>query len=768
METSPVINRIAFVGDYAPRQCGIATFTADLCEAMADEFSDATLFVGAVNDRPEGYDYNDRVRFELEEKEIDSYRRAADFLNINNVEVVSLQHEFGIFGGNAGSHVLALLRELNMPIVTTLHTVLKEPNDTQRRVMEQLAQLSDRLVVMAHRGAEFLRTVYNVPMEKVDIIPHGIPDIPFIDPNFYKDQFGVEGKTVLLTFGLLSPNKGIEHVIEALPQILKEHPNVVYIVLGATHPNLIAHEGERYRLTLERLVEDKGVKKSVIFYNRFVTLDELKEFIGAADLYITPYLNPAQITSGTLAYTFGAGKAVVSTRYWHAEELLDEERGVLVPFADPGAISAAVNDLLADPNRRHAMRKNAYLLGREMIWPVVARRYMESFQKARARHTHLPRKAFARQTLENRAYQLPPFKLDHLFRMSDSTGILQHAVYNVPKYGQGYCTDDNARAFILTVMMEEIGGETGRLDELASSYLAFIWHALEEKSLRFRNFMGYTREWLEKKGSEDSHARAVWALGTALGRSRNQGFRNLCGQLFELTLPAVKHFTSPRAWAFALIAIHEYLRCFAGDRAVNATRDLLSNRLVELYNHSRDPGWEWFETSLAYDNAKLSHALILSGFWTANPEMLQIGLRTLKWLSTVQTSPAGHFAPVGSNGFYQKGGVCARFDQQPIEAHSMIAACLEAFRVTNDPFWSQEARRAFEWFLGRNDVGLPLYDSTSGGCYDALHADRVNQNQGAESSLAFYLSLAEMTLAQHIVSPGEAGPNEGMRSTLAV
>lgn len=752
MENKPTISRIAFVGDYVPRQCGIATFTADLCEAVAAEFPSVQCFVGAVNDRDGGYNYPDRVRFEINEKEIESYRRAADFLNINNVELVSVQHEFGIFGGPSGSHLLALLRDLNMPVVTTLHTILKEPNDQQRRVMGQLAQLSDRFIVMAQKGGDFLREIYNVPAEKIDLIPHGIPDIPFIDPNFYKDQFGVEGKTVLLTFGLLGPNKGIEYVIEALPGILEKNPNVVYIVLGATHPALIAREGESYRLGLERLAEARGVKKNVIFYNRFVTIEELKEFIGAADLYLTPYLNEKQITSGTLAYTFGAGKAVISTPYWHAQELLADERGVLVPFADSKAIAQAVNGLLANPTQRHAMRKSAYLLGREMIWPVVARRCMESFEKARAGRRHLPRKAFARQTLEHRAYQLPPFKLDHLFRMSDSTGILQHAVFNVPNYTEGYCTDDNARAFILTVLLEDLGGKTPHdLDQLATHYLAFLWNAFDRSSGRFRNFMSHSRQWLEEKGSEDSHCRALWAVGTALGRTKNHGYRNLCGVLFPLALPAVDEFTSPRSWAFTLIAIHEYLRCFSGDRAVNTARENLAKKLVQLYEQHSSDDWPWFETTAAYDNPKLSHALILTGYWTSQPEILDIGLKSLRWLAKIQTSDQGCFSPIGSNGFFEKGGTKARFDQQPVEAHSMISACHEAWRVTNDPFWLEEARRAFEWFLGRNDLGVPLYDSTTGGCCDALHSDRVNQNEGAESSLAFYLSLAEMNLAQNVV-----------------
>lgn len=750
---SPTIHNIGFIGDYVPRQCGIATFTHDVCEAIAAEFPESACFVGAVNDRVEGYDYPERVRFEINEREIDSYRRAADFLNINNVEVLSVQHEFGIYGGPAGSHLLALLRDVRMPVVTTLHTVLKEPNEAQRRVMGQLVQLSDRLVVMAEKGAQLLRDVYSVPGEKIDVIPHGIPDIPFIDPSFYKDQFGVEGKTVLLTFGLLSPNKGIEYAIQALPAILEKNPNVVYIVLGATHPNLVANEGEAYRLGLERLAESCGVKKNVIFYNRFVTLGELTEFIGAADIYITPYLNETQITSGTLAYTFGAGKAVISTPYWHAQELLAEERGILVPFKNADAIAAAVNELLENPARCTAMRKNAYMLGRGMIWPHVARLYMQSFERARAGRTQPARKSFAQQTLENRPYQLPPLKLDHLFHLSDGTGILQHARFNVPMYAEGYCTDDNARAFILTVLLDEFARKEPAHDvrALATRYLAFLVYAFDRATKRFRNFMSFDRQWLEKKGSEDSHARAVWALATAIGRSQNAGFRNLCGELFGQALKPIPKFTSPRAWAFTLLGIHEYLRRFSGDRAVNMARTRLTAKLMALHAQNASPDWEWFEEVLAYDNAKLPHALILSGYWTSQPAVLETGLKTLRWLCKVQTAGNGVFSPVGAPGSYRKGGARAWFDQQPLEAHATLSACLEAYRATNDPFWSSEAQRAFEWFLGRNALGAPLYDSSTGGCRDALHADRVNQNQGAESTLAFYLSLAEMQLAQNVI-----------------
>lgn len=747
MDQTTNTKHIAFLGDYIPRRCGIATFTADISEAIATAFPETQCIVGSVNDRPEGYEYPERVRFEIDEQDLDSYRRAAEFLNINNVEIVSVQHEFGIYGGPAGSHLLTFLREVRMPVVTTLHTVLREPNADQRAVMEQLDKLSARLIVMAERGRHLLESVYGIDPEKIDLIPHGVIDMPFIDSNFYKDVFGVEGKTVLLTFGLLSPNKGIEHVIDALPAILEQHPNIVYIVLGATHPHLLAHEGEAYRTKLERLAEERGVARHVIFHNRFVSIEELKEFIGAADIYLTPYLNEAQVTSGTLAYTFGAGKAIVSTPYWHAEELLAGERGLLVPFRDSSGIAAGVNHFLSNPTLMTAMRKRAWKAGREMIWPVVAQRYMESFERARASLSVPSTETVAVRKIRNENYPMPPLKLDHLIRMSDYTGIFQHAIYNVPNYHEGYCTDDNARAFIFTILAEKMDRPHPELRRLASSYLAFLWYAFDANTSRFRNFMNHHREWIERAGSEDSHARALWAVGTALGRSQEEGHRNLCALLFQRGLPPVARFSSPRAWAFALLAIHEYLRAFSGDRAVGQMRDLLAGQLVDLFRANAAPTWQWFERSVTYDNAKLSHALLLSGHWTSNGEMLEIGLSSLRWLLDAQTADGGHFAPIGCHGFWTRGGERARFDQQPLEAHAMVSACLEAHAITNDEFWGNAARRCFEWFLGRNDLGEPLYDATTGGCRDALLQDHLNQNQGAESSLAFYLAYAELTHA---------------------
>ncbi len=752
------IKRVAFVGNYLPRQCGIATFTTDLCESFAAAYGDTTCIAVPVNDTEAGYPYPPRVRFELTEKDIRSYRRAADFLNINNVDLVCLQHEYGIFGGRAGSHILALLQELRMPIVTTLHTILKEPNRDQLRVLREIAALSDRLVVMSERGATFLREVYQVSADKIDLIPHGIPDVPFVDSSFHKDLFGVEGKIVLLSFGLLSADKGIENVIGALPAILAKHPNVVYIIVGATHPHVLLHEGESYRLSLQWMAQEKGVEGQVIFYNRFVSLEELIEFISAADMYITPYLNAAQITSGTLAYTLGAGKAVISTPYWYAEEMLAEERGVLVPFHDPAAIASQVNDLIDNDARRHAMRKRAYLFGRSMTWPQVVTRYRESFERARSERRNFAGPSITARALDKSSGELPPLKLDHLRHMTDETGMLQHAVFTVPNYREGYTTDDNARALMVSALLEEAG--SGVAFDLASRYLAFVWFAFNTETGRFRNVMDYQRRWQEDSISDDSHGRTLWSLGTVLGRSTSLALHNMAGWMFEQALPAILNTTSPRAWAFALIGMHEYLRRFAGDRQANQVREELANRLLTMYKNNRTDEWRWFEDRLSYCNAALPHALIMSGKWIPHADMMQAGFESLDWLVKLHHSDpeGGHFVPIGSNGFYQKGGDRARFDQQPVEAQAMVSACLEAYKTATDKRWHKEARRAFEWFLGRNDLNIPIYDPTTGGCRDGLHPDRPNENQGAESTLAFLQSLMELRLAENTIQPTELQP----------
>ncbi len=749
MKTASNIRTIAFLGDYLPRKCGIATFTSDLLGAVAARHPQARCFAVPVNDISGCYRYPDVVRFEIEEQDLDSYRRAAGFLNSSNVDIVSVQHEFGIFGGPAGSHLLALLRELNAPVVTTLHTVLLKPNADQHRVMRKLIAYSTRLVVMTERGRTLLREVYQAPPAKIDLIPHGIPDVTFVAPDDYKDQFGVGGRKVLLTFGLLSPNKGIEHVLNALPDVLAEFPNLVYIVLGATHPHELRTRGEAYRLGLEAIVRKNKLENHVIFHNRFVDLKELTEFIGAADLYVTPYLDEAQITSGTLAYAFGAGKAVVSTPYWHAAELLRDQRGVLVPFADPRAIAREVSGLLRDGTRRNAMSENAYRLGRTMVWSNTAGLYMGSFEVARHQGATASRESVAVSGFGHRPHESPELNLDHLYQMTDSTGIFQHASFTAPNPSEGYCTDDNARALILAVFLGQLEEAPKRVPALATTYAAFLNDAFDPKTARFHNFLGIDRRWLDQQGSEDCHGRAIWALGTAVGRSPHGNSRMTAEQLFRQALPTVTDFTSPRAWAFSLIGIHEYLGRRKSDRLASDVREELTGRLMTIFDKVAGPGWTWFEEGLTYDNAKLAHALLVSGRATGQRRVYERGIQTLRWLVNVQTSQHGQLRPIGSNGFYKRNGARAHFDQQPIEAQTTVSACLEAYRATADPWWYEQAQCAFDWFLGWNDLGLELYARQTGGCRDGLHADRSNENQGAESMLAFLLSLAEMRLIQN-------------------
>ncbi len=754
MKTKPLSRRITFLGDYVPRRCGIATFTHSLFEAVAAGHPDAECTVAAVSDRPESYDYPPQVRIEFQQPDLDSYRAAGRELARCQPDVLCVQHEFGIYGGPAGSHLIALLKEVRMPVVTTLHTVLREPDAAQRHVMDELARLSDRLVVMAAQGAQILKDTYGIPASMIDVIPHGIPEVPFSGTRDFKQRLGLAGQRVLLTFGLIGPGKGIEHAIRAMPEIVARHPEATYVVLGATHPHLIAREGEKYRASLEQLAADLGVADRVIFHDRYATADDLREFIGATDIYLTPYLNEAQITSGALAQVFGAGRAVVSTPYWHARELLADDLGVLVPFRDPAAIAAAVNGLLDDPAALERTSRRAYEASRETLWPAVARSYLESFDRAKTSRRDRPSNFHSTWPQAPEPGKLPPVRLEHLNRMTDGTGIYQHAIFNVPNFHEGYCTDDNARAFILCHLLDEaavpVPAQKANLDLLATRYLAFLAAAFHGSTGRFRNFMNHERRWLEDFGSEDSHGRALWAVGSGAARSRNEGHRRLSAQLFERGLPAVLSFTSPRSWAFALLGSHEFEKARPRHPENRAIRDELVERLLARWNDCADDTWPWFESCVTYDNARLSQALILSG--RNHPRALEAGLKSLRWLAGHQHAPAGHFRPIGSNGFHEKDGERAVFDQQPVEAQAMVAACLEAFRATHDGFWWREARRAFEWFLGRNDLGIPLHDSTSGGCRDGLHHDRPNENQGAESTLAFQLALAELTAEEHALT----------------
>lgn len=735
------VARIAFLGNYLPRRCGIATFTTDLCRAVSTQAPNAECFAIAMNDTRDGYAYPAPVRFEIEASRRDQYDLAADFVNVNHVDVLCVQHEYGIFGGSYGRHVLPLLRQVRAPVVTTLHTVLTDPSQEQLEVMLELCRLSDRLVVMSQRAEEYLRDIYGVPEPKIHMIHHGIPDMPFVDPNYYKDQFGAEGRRLLLTFGLLSAGKGIEYAIEALPRVVAEFPDTLYIVLGATHPHVKNEQGESYRMMLQTRVRELQLEDHVLFQNRFVELSELCEYLGAADIYVTPYLNPAQIVSGTLAYSMGTGKAVVSTPYWYAEDMLAEERGRLVPFRNSDAIADVVIDMLTHETERHAMRKRAYLMGRAMIWPEVARAYLNVFDQARDDRSRAPRRLSIEETAPARSEPLPELNPKHLLTLTDSVGILQHANYSVPNPHFGYSTDDQARALIVAVKAALLRPEAADWDLLTSRYLSFLLYAFDSEVKRFSNFMDYQRAWTKHIATDDVHARAVWALAHVVAYSSNPGDRGMAMQLLDEAIPTTLAFSSPRAKAFSLLAIQTYLVRYSGASAFRREREELAGSLFSQFKENASEQWFWLEDELTYANARIPHALIEVGQWLPNQEMLDYGLHALSWLDEIQTGEDGQFVPIGSNGWFKRGGSRTRFDQQPIEAYTTLDACLTAYRITREDRWEHSARRAFDWFLGSNDLGLPLCDLRTGGCYDGLHPDRVNQNQGAEATLVWMLSL---------------------------
>lgn len=737
------LNRIAFIGNSLPRRCGIATFTTDLQQAVASSGADADTCIVAMNDHGDGYDYPRSVRCQIGDERLEDYARAADFLNEGRFDVVSLQHEFGIFGGEAGSHIMALLSRLTMPVVTTLHTVLSEPTPVQRRVMERIVDASARVVVMAEKAHHLLRTVYRLPADKIEVIAHGIPEFAFLEPDDAKARLGFSGRSVILTFGLLSPNKGIEVMIDAMPSILRRRPDAVYVVLGATHPNLVREQGEAYRASLMKRVRELGVEEHVVFLDQFVDQATLLGFISMCDVYVTPYLNEAQMTSGTLAYSFGLGKAVVSTPYWHAQELLADGRGILVPFGDAVAIGNEIAGLLTDDGRRQAMRLHAYASSRSMTWERTAKRYLAAFETARRGRVLSVVAGLTQARPSPRMAAPPEMETGHFLSMCDDTGLFQHAVHSVPDRAHGYCVDDNARALLLACVMNS-AGEPRLAEALTARFASFVQHAWNPDTRRFRNFMSFDRRWLEDAGSEDSHGRTLWALGECARSDVSPSRRQWAAALFAESLPIVEGFTSPRAWAFALLGLDAYCTVADAPAAAIWLRTQLADRLLGLMSAVETTDWVWFEEGLSYDNARLPQALIATGISMKIPGYAEAGLRSLRWLTRLQTTPADLFRPVGSDSFGDKRSVPKAFDQQPLEATATISACLAAWRADGDPQWRAEAARAFAWFLGHNDLSSPLVDLDTGACRDGLHRDRPNENRGGESVVSYLLSLAEI------------------------
>jgi glycosyltransferase involved in cell wall biosynthesis len=723
------IRRIALVGNYPPRQCGIATFTADVHAALLASFPAIAVDVYAMDDPGADYHYGPAVSCRISQEEVADYQAAAHRINGANTDVVLVQHEYGIFGGAAGLHVLRLLDRVDAPVVVTLHTVLEEPAPDQRAVLDGLARRATRLIVMAEKGREILQRVHGIAADRIVVVPHGVPDRPLVDPETMKPRFGFAGRRVLLTFGLLSPGKGIETMIRAMPEIVAAHPDALYVILGATHPHLVAREGEAYRERLQALATDMGVADHVRFIDGFIELERLLDYLAAADIYVTPYTNPAQITSGTLAYAVGLGKPVVSTPYWYASELLADGVGVLAPFGDSPAFARAINGLLSDGPRMDAMRARAWTIGRGMTWDSLARAYIGICEDALGRR---PVRLIpgARDPHE----RIAP-RLDAVARMTDRCGILQHGIFSVPDRGHGYCVDDNCRALML---MHRLGGDlVDRADELAGRYASFVQHAWNGDIGRFRNFMSYDRQWLEEEGSQDSFGRSLWSIGVTAAEARRADLRRWASHLFDQVAPRALTLGSLRAQAFSLLGADALLDAHPGHQVARTVVVDFAGRLHRELVAVRRPGWIWFESVLGYDNARLPEALIRAGRRLGDARLLNDGLEALTWLEQTQRNEIGQFRAIGTDSFGRPFAPPLPFDQQPLEAWATIEAAEMAHRATGDEKWLENAWTAWRWYLGANDLGVPIASFADGGCFDGLMSDRANLNQGAESVLAF-------------------------------
>ncbi len=731
------IKHLALIGNFLPRKCGIATYTTDTFAALSDRFQDLTVDVYAMDDHPGRYVYPPAVTASIAQDNREDYLAAARRIEASGAQAVWLQHEYGIFGGSAGDYILALLDRISLPVIVTLHTVLDKPGADERRVMEALLRRSARVIVMAERGREILERVYGARGKAIVMIPHGVPDRTFADPALFKPRFGWQGRKAILTFGLLAPNKGIETMIEAMPAIAATHPDALYVVLGATHPNLVAHEGEAYRDRLHALAEERGVANHVRFIDSFVAHEELIDYLQAADIYATPYTNPAQITSGTLSYAVGVGKAVISTPYVHATEILADGHGVLVDFGDSAAFAREIIALLGNDGNRDRLSARAHARGRTMIWPRLAEAALAEINEMIVAQ---PRRLLG-------ASPPPPKHLVPDFaaveRMSDSTGMLQHSIYSVPDRRHGYCIDDNARALMLVARMPELDEVTR--DRWMTIYASFLQYAWNPHERRFRNFMNFDRTWCEDFGSEDSNGRTLWALGTTIRFGGLRKHVDWAMAMFDETASLALELGSPRAQAFAMLGASEVLSVHPSHTLALNILDRFSRDHMALLEEARRPEWEWFEIVLAYDNARLPEALIRAGQRLGKAALVESGIKTLAWIMACQTSPEGRFRAVGTESFGRAYEAPLPFDQQPLEAQATVDACAAAFEATRDRHWLDEANRAYRWFLGANDLDAALATVQDGGCFDGLTPTGLNRNQGAESILA--LQLASCTIS---------------------
>lgn len=728
--------KLAFISTYPPRECGIGTFTNNLFNSMLANNKDSEYssnsFIVAMNDTELTYEYPEEVKLIIQQEQQKDYLQAVKFINLSGADLCILEHEFGIFGGQNGVYILPLLHRLDVPLIVTLHTLLKAPSYNEKAVLQEICKMADKIVVMSHKAIEFLVSIYNVPKEKIVFIEHGVPDIHF-NQEKSKKEFKLESKKVLLTFGFIGRNKGIETVIKALPKVVEKHPDVIYIVLGKTHPNVLRHSGEEYRIFLMRLVKSLHLEKHVEFLNEFIDEQDLFKYLCASDIYITPYLNEAQITSGTLSYAIGVGSAVISTPYWHAAELLAEGRGRLFNFNDSNNLSSILIELLDNPKELNELKSNAYNYGRKITWPKTGEKYVAIAEDILKEG----RKVIVKKDIDLDLLILPPFSLTHINRLTDDTGIIQHAKFGIPNLKEGYCLDDNARA-LLMVLMTYRQMKDMRALELSPIYLSYM-HYMQNANGTFKNFLSFNRNYMDDVGSEDSFGRTIWALGYLLGNAPNDAYYQTGKLVFFYASPNFENLKSIRGIANTMIGISYYLKSNPSDDTMTERLRNLANILIKHYQENETPDWKWFESLLAYDNGILPLALLHSAEILHDDKIVDTALQSMNFL-TKHTMKDNYLSIIGNEKWYKKEGERSVFAQQPIDAMAMVLMYHQAFHVTKDKDYLNKLYTSFLWFLGENDLRMSLYDFETQGCCDGFESYGVNRNQGAESSLAYLIS----------------------------
>jgi glycosyltransferase involved in cell wall biosynthesis len=729
--------KFAFIGTYPPQKCGIGTFTHNLIKSIADNFGYNNLFpnlyVIAVSDSEQSYEYPSEVSFVVNQNNQRDYVSAAKFINYNKADVCVLEHEFGIFGGESGVYILSLVSRIEIPLIVTFHTVVREPTHIQKVIVQELSNKAYKIIVMSKKAVKFLLDIYHIPEEKIEVIEHGVPVGKVYHRDSAREKFNFSNKTALFTFGLLSRNKGIETVIKALPKVVEKHKNVLYVVLGNTHPKVLSKNGEEYREYLLRLVKDYGLEDYVYFYKNFVPEELLMEYLYAADIYITPYLNEAQITSGTLSYAVGAGNAVISTPYWHAEELLADGRGILFDFHNHEQLGNILLDLLDNRHKIEHLREAAIEYGHKLKWPKIGAKYIKVAKSAMESFSYIQKE---KQTILD-PYLLPDFTLAHIKRLTDDTGIVQHAKYGIPNLKEGYCLDDNARALLMTAMAH-YKNKTDDTFNLMPIYLSYI-HYMQNDDGSFRNFLSFSRNYLDEIGSEDSFGRTIWALGFLIYSFPKESYHQLGLDIFNNSIPFCKQLIHLRGIANTIIGMSYYLKRFPEDEETKILMYEMTYKLINIYNIEKSDDWNWFEDILTYDNAIIPLAIFHAAEFFEDDIFFRVAIESSEFLESI-TMKSGYFKPVGSKGWYRKGEVCADFAQQSVDVMGMVLLFFKAYDVTKNKKYLNKMFKSYMWYMGKNDLSLPVYDYETGGCNDGLEDYGLNKNQGAESTLSYLIS----------------------------